>query len=131
MRKAIGESTMICRCNWEQEQNILPQLINGILLQDLLWVIVYPKIGPVRLHTECSSKILKVNILTKVKITNIATKKTVEYQIVGEQEADLKSGKISVTSPIGKGLLGKTIGEIAEVQTPNGIIKFKIEEINI
>lgn len=73
----------------------------------------------------------KVNILTKVKITNLATKKTVEYKIVGEQEADLKAGKISVTSPIGKGLLGKTVGETAEVQTPNGIMKFKVEEIGI
>lgn len=73
----------------------------------------------------------KVNILTKVKITNVATKKSVEYQLVGEKEADLKAGKISVTSPIGKGLLGKVVGEVAEIQTPNGIIKFKIDEINI
>ena len=49
----------------------------------------------------------KVSILSKVKVTNLGNKKTVEYQIVSEQEADLKAGKISVTSPIGKGLLGK------------------------
>lgn len=73
----------------------------------------------------------KVNILTKVRITNLATKKTVEYKLVGEQEADLKSGKISVTSPIGKGLLGKTVGEVAEIKAPNGIMKFKVEEISI
>ncbi len=73
----------------------------------------------------------KVNILTKVKITNLATKKTMEYKLVGEQEADLKAGKISITSPIGKGLLGKVVGDIAEVQAPNGIIKFKILEISI
>ncbi|MBY0480507.1 MAG: transcription elongation factor GreA [Chitinophagaceae bacterium] len=73
----------------------------------------------------------KVTILTKVTITNTATKKTVEYQIVGEKEADLKLGKISASSPIGKGLLGKVVGEIAEVQAPNGIIKFKIENITI
>ena len=73
----------------------------------------------------------KVSILTKVTITNIATKKTVTYQIVGEQEADLKAGKISVTSPIGKGLLGKIKGDVAEVKAPTGIIKFKIEEISI
>ena len=73
----------------------------------------------------------KVNILTRVKITNLATKKTMEYKIVGEQEADLKAGKISVTSPIGKGLLGKCVGEIAEVQAPNGVMKFKVEEIGI
>ncbi len=73
----------------------------------------------------------KVAILTKVKITNIANKKTVTYQIVGEKEADLKAGKISASSPIGKGLLGKAKGEIAEVQAPTGLIKFKVEEISI
>ena len=73
----------------------------------------------------------KVSVLTKVTITNMATKKTVTYQIVGEKEADLKAGKISVGSPIGKGLLGKAKGEIAEVQAPAGIIKFRIEEIGI
>ena len=75
--------------------------------------------------------ISKVSILTKVTITNIATKKTVTYQIVGEKEADLKLGKISVNSPIGKGLLGKAIGDVAEVQAPTGIIKFKIELIAV
>lgn len=73
----------------------------------------------------------KVSILTKVTITNMATKKTVTYQLVGEKEADLKSGKISVNSPIGKGLLGKTVGEVAEVQAPTGLIKFKVENIAI
>jgi len=73
----------------------------------------------------------KVSILTRVTITNLATKKTVTYQIVGEKEADLKSGKISVNSPIGKGLLGKTVGEVAEVQAPTGLIKFKVEDISI
>lgn len=73
----------------------------------------------------------KVSILTKVTITNVATKKTVTYQIVGEKEADLKSGKISVNSPIGRGLLGKTVGEVAEVQAPTGLIRFKVENISI
>lgn len=73
----------------------------------------------------------KVSILTKVTITNMATKKTFTYQIVGEQEADLKSGKISVTSPIGKGLLGKQKGEVAEVNAPNGIMKFQVMDISI
>ena len=73
----------------------------------------------------------KVSILTKVKITNQATKKTMDYQLVGEKEADLKLGKISVTSPIGKGLMGKLVGDIAEIQVPNGIMKFKIENISI
>ena len=73
----------------------------------------------------------KVAILTKVTITNIANKKTVTYQIVGEKEADLKAGKISASSPIGKGLLGKAKGDIAEVQAPKGIVKFKVEGITI
>jgi transcription elongation factor GreA len=73
----------------------------------------------------------RVSILTKVKITNIATKKTFEYTIVGETEADLKLGKISAGSPIGNGLLGKSVGEIAEVKAPNGIMKFKIEAISV
>jgi len=73
----------------------------------------------------------KVAILTKATINNLATKKTVTYQIVGEKEADLKAGKISASSPIGKGLLGKAIGEIAEVQAPTGLIKFKIVDISI
>lgn len=73
----------------------------------------------------------KVSILTKVKLLNLNTKKEVVYQIVSEKEADLKTGKISVTSPIGKGLLGKTVGDVAEVQAPAGVIKFKIENISI
>ena len=68
---------------------------------------------------------------SKVTITNIATKKTVTYQIVGEKEADLKAGKISASSPIGKGLIGKVKGEIAEVQAPTGILKFKVEDITV
>ena len=75
--------------------------------------------------------ISKVSVLSKVKVTNLKTKKTVEYQIVSEKEADLKAGKISVTSPIGKGLLGKAKGEVAEVTAPGGVLKFKIENISI
>ena len=73
----------------------------------------------------------KVTILTKVTITNQATKKTITYQLVGEKEADLKAGKISDSSPIGKGLIGKKVGEIAEVQAPNGVMKFSIDNIAI
>ncbi|RYZ56480.1 MAG: transcription elongation factor GreA [Sphingobacteriales bacterium] len=75
--------------------------------------------------------ISKVSVLSKVKVTNLNTKKTVEWQLVSENEADLKAGKISVTSPIGKGLLGKAIGEIAEVTAPAGIVRFKVEHISI
>lgn len=73
----------------------------------------------------------KVSILTKVTLTNLNTKKTVTYQVVSEKEADLKAGKISVTSPIGQGILGKQVGEVAEVKAPAGLLKFKIEEIAI
>jgi transcription elongation factor GreA len=73
----------------------------------------------------------KVSILSKVTVTNLANKKTVVYQIVSEKEADLKLGKISVTSPIGKGLLGKHVGEVAEVTAPSGTFKFKVENIAI
>ena len=58
-------------------------------------------------------------------------KKTVVYQIVSEKEADLKLGKISVNSPIGRGLLGKHVGEVAEVSAPSGTFKFRVESISI
>ena len=82
-----------------------------------------------RIVDESEIDTSKVSILTKVTITNVATKKTVTYQIVGEKEADLKANKISVSSPIGQGLLGKQKGEIAEVNAPTGVLKFKVEEI--
>ena len=83
----------------------------------------------IRVLDEASIDTSKVSILTKVTLTNLNTKKQVTYQIVSEKEADLKLGKISVTSPIGRGILGKTIGETAEVVAPAGTIKFKIENI--
>jgi transcription elongation factor GreA len=88
-------------------------------------------IATARILDETNIDTSKVSILTKVTVTNLGTKKQVTYQIVSEKEADLKLGKISVTSPIGKGLLGKTIGEVAEVQVPAGQLKFKIENITI
>ena len=75
--------------------------------------------------------ISKVTILTKVTITNQATKKTITYQIVGEKEADLKAGKISASSPIGKGLMGRKVGELAEIQAPNGVMKFMVDNITV
>lgn len=83
----------------------------------------------IRVLDEASIDTSKVSILTKVTMTNLGTKKKVTYKIVGEQEADLKAGKISVTSPIGRGILGKAVGETAEVQVPAGVMKFMIEEI--
>jgi len=75
--------------------------------------------------------ISSVTVLSKVEIVNVKTKKTMQYHIVSENEADLKLGKISVSSPIGKGLLGGKVGEVIEVQTPSGAMQFKIENIFI
>src|ERR1700712_5786641 len=71
-----------------------------------------------------------VSILTRVALTNMNTKKQVTYQIVSEKEADLKLGKISVTSPIGKSLLGKVVGDVVDVNVPAGTLKFKVEGIS-
>jgi transcription elongation factor GreA len=82
-----------------------------------------------RVIDESTIDTSKVSILTKVTITNVKTKKQVTYQIVSEREADLKAGKISVTSPIGQGILGKQVGEKADVQAPAGVITFQIDKI--
>lgn len=84
-----------------------------------------------RVIDESTIDISKVSILTKVTMINLSNKKKVTYQLVSEQEADLKQGKISSTSPIGRGILGKKVGEIAEVTAPAGILKFQIENIEI
>ncbi|MDP4246682.1 MAG: transcription elongation factor GreA [Bacteroidota bacterium] len=73
----------------------------------------------------------KASILTKVTVTNLNSEKQVTYYLVSEKEADLKLGKISVTSPIGKGLLGTKVGEVAEVKVPAGVLKFKVENITV
>ena len=72
----------------------------------------------------------KVFILSKVQIKNVSNGMEVEYMLVAENEADLKEKKISIESPIGKGLLGKKVGEIADVHTPNGIMQFEIVNIS-
>ena len=86
-------------------------------------------IATARIVDESSIDTSKVSILTKVTLTNLITKKQVTYQIVSEKEADLKLGKISASSPIGRGLLGKIVGDMAEINVPAGIIKFKVEGI--
>ncbi len=70
-----------------------------------------------------------VHLLTRVTIKNIDNGMQMTYAIVSESEADFSAKKISITSPIGKGILGKAIGDIAEIQAPNGIIKFEIIDI--
>tara|TARA_B100001142_G_scaffold38096_1_gene33324 strand:- start:429 stop:899 length:471 start_codon:yes stop_codon:yes gene_type:complete len=72
----------------------------------------------------------KVLILSRVRLRNVSNKMEFSYTLVAEAEADLTSGKISVSSPIGKGLLGKTLGDIAEIQVPNGMMKLEILEIS-
>lgn len=87
-------------------------------------------ISNARLIDDTNIDASKVFILSKVKIKNVANAMEMEYTLVAENEADLKAKKISVDSPIGKGLLGKSVGDIADVETPNGIIKFEILEIS-
>ena len=72
----------------------------------------------------------KILVLSKVKIKNKTNGMEMNYTLVADGEADLASGKISVNSPIGKGLLGKSVGDVAEIQVPNGVIKFDIVEIS-
>ncbi|MCX6324697.1 MAG: transcription elongation factor GreA [Sphingobacteriales bacterium] len=88
-------------------------------------------IATARILDESNIDASRVSILTRVTLTNMATKKTVTYQIVSENEANLKDGKISVTSPIGRGLLGKVEGDITEVTVPAGKINFRIEKIAV
>ena len=72
----------------------------------------------------------KVSVLSKVKVLNHNTKKSIEYFLVSEKEADLKSGKISIKSPIAQGLLGKSVGDKANITVPNGTMEFEIIEIS-
>ncbi len=83
-----------------------------------------------RLMDESQLDSSKILVLSKVKIKNETNGMEMDYMLVADGEADLASGKISVNSPIGKGLLGKSVGDIAEISVPNGILKFKILEIS-
>lgn len=83
-----------------------------------------------RLVDESQLDNSKVLILSKVKIKNVKNGMEMEYTLVAGNEADLKEKKISVDSPIGKGLLGKEVGDIAPIQTPGGIVEFEIVEIS-
>jgi transcription elongation factor GreA len=82
-----------------------------------------------RLIDESQLDTSKVLVLSTVKLKNQANGIEMKYTLVAESEADLKTGKISVSSPIGKGLLGKEVGDTAEITVPNGTLKFDILEI--
>jgi transcription elongation factor GreA len=82
-----------------------------------------------RLIDESQLDTSKALVLSNVKIKNQANGMELTYLLVADGEADLAAAKISVNSPIGKGLLGKSVGDIAEIQVPNGVIKFEILEI--
>lgn len=83
-----------------------------------------------RIIDESEIDTTRALILSKVKIKNLNNKAEMEYQLVAENEANLKEKKISVDSPIGKGLLGKSVGDVADVQTPGGIIQFEIIQVS-
>lgn len=83
-----------------------------------------------RILDESKLDMSTVQILSKVKVRNTKTNKEMQYTLVAESEADLKTGKIAISTPIAKGLLGKKVGDIAEIQVPAGTIPFEIIEIS-
>lgn len=83
-----------------------------------------------RIIDESQLDLSKVLVHSTVRIKNQANGMEMTYKLVAQSEADLKAGKISVDSPIGKGLLGKKEGEVAEIQVPNGLLKFDVLEIS-
>ncbi|MEX2511465.1 MAG: transcription elongation factor GreA [Cyclobacteriaceae bacterium] len=87
-------------------------------------------LGNARILDNSKLDTSKVGILSTVKIKNLKNGMTVTYTLVSEEEADLKANKISLASPFGKGLLGKKIGEIAQVKAPAGTIEFEVLEIS-
>jgi transcription elongation factor GreA len=88
-------------------------------------------LGTARLIDESQIDTSKVQALTSVQLKNLNNGATVTYTLVSEKEADLKAGRISVNSPIGSGLLGKKVGEIAEIQVPSGVVKFEVLAITV
>ncbi|MBQ1191923.1 MAG: transcription elongation factor GreA [Bacteroidales bacterium] len=87
-------------------------------------------IANARLLDETKIDTSKVLLLSKVEFMNLALKKTMTYEIVPESEANIKVGKLSITSPIAKGLLGKKVGDIAEIEVPAGVMKLQITKIS-
>ncbi len=89
------------------------------------------KIRNARVIDESQIDTSSVQIMNKVKLKNIKNNAVMEYMLVAENEADLKAGKISIETPIAKGLLGKKVGDIAKIQVPNGLLEFEILDITI
>ena len=73
----------------------------------------------------------KVSIMNKVKVENLSMKRVMEFTIVGETEADFSKGRLAITTPIAKALLGHSVGEVVEAKVPSGILKFKILDISL
>ncbi|MFA6261550.1 MAG: transcription elongation factor GreA [Bacteroidia bacterium] len=89
------------------------------------------QISKSRIIDESKLDTSKVMMLSKVRVMNLKTKQEMIYSMVSENEADFKAGKISFKSPIGLGLMGKKVGEIAEVNAPAGVVQFEIIEIKL
>jgi len=88
-------------------------------------------IASARLIDESNIGTDEVKIMNKVTIKNAHTKKMMTYTLVSESEADLKSGKIAVSTPIAQGLMGKKVGDIAQIKVPSGTMTFEIVDISI
>jgi transcription elongation factor GreA len=88
-------------------------------------------VAKARIIDESKIDTSHVQILNKVKIKNIKNSQQVEYMLVSESEADIKSGKISVATPIARGLLGKEVGDVVEIKVPSGVMSFEIMEISL
>jgi transcription elongation factor GreA len=93
--------------------------------------VLRDKIAHARIIDESKIDTSVVQILNKVTIKNMKNNATMQYTIVSEHEADLKSGKISIGTPIAKGLIGRKVGDVVEIKVPSGVIPFKIMDISL
>ena len=130
-RKAIAEKIAEARAHGDLSENAeydAAKEAQGLL--EMRISKMEEIVSNARLIDESQLDLSKALVLSKVKIKNQTNGMEMTYTLVAESEADLKTGKISVTSPIGKGLLGKSVGEIAEINVPNGVLKFEILDIS-
>jgi transcription elongation factor GreA len=88
-------------------------------------------VAKARIIDESKIDTSRVQILNKVKIKNTSSNALIEYTLVSENETDVKSGKISVATPIAKGLLGRKVGDIVDIKVPSGVMSFEILEISL